>query len=161
VCYSVAGCLIGPSFFAYLTLYFRRLWRDFTWKILYTGKCCALYIFYSFENFILMTDTCFHIAFLLLGPPPTHIFSHGINLEWILKQCFGSESGLDPDSGGQKWPTKIEFLFKISCFEMLDVLFWGLKAEINVNCFPLTMCPPGTSPLARPRPQPPTHSPRF
>ncbi len=35
----------------------------------------------------------------------------------------------DPESGGQKWPTKIEKSYEISCFEVLDVLFWGLKAS--------------------------------
>ncbi len=44
----------------------------------------------------------------------------------------------DPDSirsvdpslnpGAQKWPAKIEKNYATSCFEVLDVLFWGLKA---------------------------------
>ncbi len=38
-------------------------------------------------------------------------------------------SRLDADPGGQKWPTKIEKSEEISCFEVLDVLFWGLKAS--------------------------------
>jgi hypothetical protein len=29
----------------------------------------------------------------------------------------------DPDSVGQKWPTKVEKNYEISCFEVLDVLF--------------------------------------
>jgi hypothetical protein len=33
---------------------------------------------------------------------------------------------LDSDSGGQKWPTKIE---KISYFEVLEDLFWGPEAS--------------------------------
>ncbi len=32
-------------------------------------------------------------------------------------------------NGGQKLPTKIEKNTEISCFEVLDVLFWGLKAS--------------------------------
>ncbi len=35
----------------------------------------------------------------------------------------------DPDPGGQKWPTKIEKSTEFSRFEVLDVLFWGLKAS--------------------------------
>ncbi len=35
----------------------------------------------------------------------------------------------DPDPVGQKWPTKIEKSTEFSCFEVLDVLFWGLKAS--------------------------------
>ncbi len=35
----------------------------------------------------------------------------------------------DPDQGGQKWPTKIEKSTEILCIEVLDVLFWGLKAS--------------------------------
>jgi hypothetical protein len=50
-----------------------------------------------------------------------------------LIQGCGSGSQLDPDSigsvdpdpdpGGQKWPTKVGKNLKISCFELLDVLF--------------------------------------
>ncbi len=29
----------------------------------------------------------------------------------------------------QKWPTKVEFFLKSSCFEVLDGLFWELKAS--------------------------------
>jgi hypothetical protein len=36
---------------------------------------------------------------------------------------------MDPDPGGQKWPTKVEKKFKRSCFEVLDGLFWELKAS--------------------------------
>jgi hypothetical protein len=36
---------------------------------------------------------------------------------------------LDADSGGQKWPTKIEKHQEISCFEVLNVLFWWQKAS--------------------------------
>jgi hypothetical protein len=76
--------------------------------------------------------------------------------KWFLrsrKQGFGSESGSgsawirinlscwiriririqiadpDPDPGGQKIPTKIEKSTEFSCFEVLDVLFRGLKAS--------------------------------
>ncbi len=35
----------------------------------------------------------------------------------------------DSDPGEQKWPTKIEKSTEFSCFEVLDVLFWGLKAS--------------------------------
>ncbi len=35
----------------------------------------------------------------------------------------------DPDPGGQKWPAKTEKSLEISCFEVLDVLFWGMKAS--------------------------------
>ncbi len=35
----------------------------------------------------------------------------------------------DPDLGGQKWPTKIGKSTEFSCFEVLDVLFWGLEAS--------------------------------
>jgi hypothetical protein len=35
---------------------------------------------------------------------------------------------LDPDPGGQKFPTKVEKICKISCFEVLDGLFRELKA---------------------------------
>jgi hypothetical protein len=35
----------------------------------------------------------------------------------------------DPDPGGQKFSKKIEKSTEFSCFEVLDVLFWGLKAS--------------------------------
>jgi hypothetical protein len=35
----------------------------------------------------------------------------------------------DPDTGGQKLPPKIEKSKEFSCFEVLDVLFKGLKAS--------------------------------
>ncbi len=35
----------------------------------------------------------------------------------------------DPDTGGQKWPTKVEICLKSSCFEVLGGLFWELKAS--------------------------------
>ncbi len=35
----------------------------------------------------------------------------------------------DSDPGGQKWPTKVDKIFRSSCFEMLDGLFWDLKAS--------------------------------
>jgi hypothetical protein len=34
----------------------------------------------------------------------------------------------DPDPGGQKWPTKSRKIFNNSWFEVLDGLFWELKA---------------------------------
>jgi hypothetical protein len=39
------------------------------------------------------------------------------------------DPNLDPGPGGQKLPTKIEKILEISCFEVLDVLFLGLKAS--------------------------------
>ena len=33
----------------------------------------------------------------------------------------------DPDPGGLKWPQKIEKRTEFSSFEVLDVLFWGLR----------------------------------
>jgi hypothetical protein len=55
------------------------------------------------------------------------IFMKTVFRIWIVSGCnqaSGSFSSyLDPGPGGQKWPTKI------SCFEALDVLFWGLKAS--------------------------------
>ncbi len=69
---------------------------------------------------------------------PEHCFVHvclmGLKNIRRKNQCFGSRSGLDPDSirsmnldpGGQQLPTKIE---EISCFQVLDVLFWGLKGS--------------------------------
>ncbi len=35
----------------------------------------------------------------------------------------------DPDPRGQKWPTQVEKNLEISNFEVLDVLFWELKAS--------------------------------
>ncbi len=35
----------------------------------------------------------------------------------------------DPDPGGQKWPQKIEKWTESSSFEVLDVLFRGLKVS--------------------------------
>ncbi len=35
----------------------------------------------------------------------------------------------DPDPVGHKWPTKVGKNSEISCFEVLDVLFWKLKAS--------------------------------
>ncbi len=37
----------------------------------------------------------------------------------------------DPDPGGQKWPQKIEKRTEFSSFEVLDVLFWGLKVSLG------------------------------
>jgi hypothetical protein len=36
---------------------------------------------------------------------------------------------VDPDPGEQKLPTKIEKSQEISCFEVLDVLYSGMKAS--------------------------------
>ncbi len=44
------------------------------------------------------------------------------------------------DPGGQKWPTKVEKNLEISCFTVLDVLFWELKASFVLR-----------RPLLRPR----------
>ncbi len=41
----------------------------------------------------------------------------------------------DPDPEGQKWPTKVEFFFLSSCFELLDGLFWELKASSVIWTF--------------------------
>jgi hypothetical protein len=38
-----------------------------------------------------------------------------------------------PDPGGKKLPTEVEKNVEISCFEVLDVLFRGLKAS-SVAC---------------------------
>ncbi len=38
---------------------------------------------------------------------------------------------VDPDPGEQKWPTNIEKSKEFSCFEVLEALFWGLKAFIE------------------------------
>jgi hypothetical protein len=60
--------------------------------------------------------------------PDTHNTYKGKRLK---KQCLDP----DPDSvssqftGGQKSHTKIEKCKEISCFEVLYVLFWGLKAS--------------------------------
>jgi hypothetical protein len=35
-----------------------------------------------------------------------------------------------PDPGGQKVPQKNEKNKEFSCFEVLDVLFWGLMASL-------------------------------
>jgi hypothetical protein len=66
------------------------------------------------------------------------------HLQWTHMQGFGSESGFnqvsesgpgsvfwnpDPDPGGQKLLTKVDFFMEISCFEVLDVLFCELKAS--------------------------------
>ncbi len=50
-------------------------------------------------------------------------YGHGSELD---PDSFGS---LDPDPEGQKWPTKVGKILEISCFEVLDVLFWELKAS--------------------------------
>jgi hypothetical protein len=47
--------------------------------------------------------------------------------DWIRIQLGQWIRIRNPDPGGQKWPTKVEK--KISCFEVLDVLFWELKAS--------------------------------
>jgi hypothetical protein len=62
-------------------------------------------------------NTASHIFFRVAHPDPD-LDPHGSALIWV------AGSGSDP--GGQKWPTKKE---KKSCFEFLDVLFWGLKAS--------------------------------
>ncbi len=51
-----------------------------------------------------------------------------INLScWIRIRILIQIADPDPDPGGQKLPTKIENSTESSCFEVLDVLFWGLK----------------------------------
>ncbi len=49
---------------------------------------------------------------------------------WIRIRILIMDS--DPDPGGQKWHTKIEKSTEFSCLEVLDVLFWGLKAASPV-----------------------------
>jgi hypothetical protein len=41
----------------------------------------------------------------------------------------------DPDPGGQKLPIKVGKNSEISCFEVLDVLFRGLKASSVARMF--------------------------
>jgi hypothetical protein len=51
---------------------------------------------------------------------------------------------VDPDPGGQKLLTKIEKSKEFSCFEVLDVLLWGVEGfsyslgvlygSIDINC---------------------------
>ncbi len=42
----------------------------------------------------------------------------------------------DPDPCGQKWPTKVGKNLKLSCFEVLDVHLWELKAfSVTWTCF--------------------------
>jgi hypothetical protein len=53
-----------------------------------------------------------------------------INLScWIRIRIRIQIADPDPDPGGQKLPTKIEKSTEFSCFEVLDVLFLGLKAS--------------------------------
>ncbi len=53
-----------------------------------------------------------------------------INLScWIRTRIRIQIADPDKDPGGQKWPQKIEKSTEISCFEVLDVLFCGLKAS--------------------------------
>ncbi len=53
-----------------------------------------------------------------------------INLScWIRIRIRIQIADPDPDPGGQKWPQKIEKRTEFSSFEVLDVLFWGLKAS--------------------------------
>jgi hypothetical protein len=57
-----------------------------------------------------------------------------INLSaWIRIQIHILNENPDPDPEGQKWPATIEKRIEFSCFEVLYVLFWGLKAS-NVSC---------------------------
>jgi hypothetical protein len=57
-------------------------------------------------------------------PPTSSLLS--VLVFWIrIPIDFG---WVDSDPGGQIRPTKIEKSLEISCFEVLDVLFWGVKA---------------------------------
>jgi hypothetical protein len=73
-----------------------------------------------------------HDFHVLLWIDPDLLSQNSENFKSLpFKQCFGSGSGLDPDSirsvdpdpGGQKSPTKVEQKNEISCFAMLDALF--------------------------------------
>ncbi len=72
----------------------------------------------------------------LLGTVPTvwsglriRIRIH-INLScWLRIRIRIQIADPDPDPGGQKLPTKIEKSTEFSCFEVLDVLFGGLKVS--------------------------------
>ncbi len=59
-----------------------------------------------------------------------------------LRRCCHKKSGLliriririqiadpDPDPGEQQLSTKLDTITEFACFEVLDVLFWGLKAS--------------------------------
>ncbi len=53
-----------------------------------------------------------------------------INLScWIRIRFRIQNADPDPDPGGGEWPTKIEKSTEFSCFEVMDVLFWGLKTS--------------------------------
>jgi hypothetical protein len=41
----------------------------------------------------------------------------------------------NPDPRGQKWPTKVENLFKNSCFEVFDGFYWELKSSVTWTFF--------------------------
>jgi hypothetical protein len=58
-----------------------------------------------------------------------------LDTETYAKQCCGSgfNWSLDPDKGGQKWPTKIEKKLIYLTFEMLYVLFGKITAVFFSN----------------------------
>jgi hypothetical protein len=72
-----------------------------------------------------------------------HSFTSQIHC--CVSQCFGSGSRLnldsiwilipirnpDPDPEGQKCPTKLVKSQEISCFKVLDFLFWGLISKLQ------------------------------
>ncbi len=70
-------------------------------------------------------DLFYVIYFMVSDPDPDLIrIQSG---QWIRIRIRNSDP--DPDPGGQKWPTKVEKSCKSSCFEVLDGLFWELKAS--------------------------------
>ncbi len=68
-------------------------------------------------------------------PKKSQIF-RPMNVMYLTKRqgCgSGFNRGSGPDPGGQKWPTKVKNIFKSSCFEVLDGLFWeGFFCNLDV-----------------------------
>ncbi len=72
---------------------------------------------------ILLLGVFFYAAYQLLM-----LAAHSTKLYRYIGAVFRIRIlNTDPDPGGQKWPTKKSS--EKSCFEALDVLFWGLKAS--------------------------------
>ncbi len=134
--YILLGILFNAKFWLAVEIRFGPLSGAFLYIL---TLCLCLYRIYSPLSLSSSFTVCYILLIVLLV---MHFLSFFVwlccvsySISQIADQCFGSGSGLDPDSirsvdpGGQKWSTKTGKSSEISCFEVLDVLFWGLKAS--------------------------------
>ncbi len=90
-----------------------------------TRQALPVLIWWPDVVFRMLESQCLNLAW------PNQPRRHAVLLRFELRSYRPAISVSNPDlePGGQKWPTQVEKNHEISCFEVLNVLFWGQKAS--------------------------------